>query len=103
MSVEFDYKGKPTQPHIEPPKRRPQFVSPTVMLVWLESFEDHIHFPIGECIHLINIKYTIDNTSGSQNFSARCTLFEPKFSQGGLSPKIVIVSVTIGVEFQIYF
>lgn len=48
MSIEFDYKGKPTQPHIEPPKRRPQFVSPTVMLVWLESFEDHIHFPIGE-------------------------------------------------------
>lgn len=48
MSIEFDYKGKPTQQHIEPPKRRPQYVSATVMLVWLESFEDHIHFPIGE-------------------------------------------------------
>lgn len=50
MSVEFDYRGKPTQPQVEPPKRRPQFVSPTVMLVWLESFEDHLHFPIGEYI-----------------------------------------------------
>lgn len=50
MSIEFDYKGKPTQPHIEPPKRRPQFVSATVMLVWLESFEDHLHFPVGELI-----------------------------------------------------
>jgi len=48
MSIEFDYKGKPTQPHIEPPKRRAQYVSATVMLVWLESFEDHIHFPIGK-------------------------------------------------------
>lgn len=50
MSIEFDYKGKPTQPQIEPPKRRPQFVSATVMLVWLESFEDHLHFPVGELI-----------------------------------------------------
>lgn len=48
MSVEFDFKGKPTRPQIEPPKRRLQFVSATVMLVWLESFEDHLHFPIGK-------------------------------------------------------
>lgn len=51
LSVEFDYKGKPTPQHIEPPKRRLQFVSATVMLVWLESFEDHIHFPIGKSYH----------------------------------------------------
>lgn len=50
MSIEFDYKGKPTRPHIEPPKKRPQFISTTVMLVWLESFEDNIHFPIGNYI-----------------------------------------------------
>lgn len=48
LSLEFDYKGKPTQQHIEPPKRRPQFVSATVMLVWLESFEDHLQFPVGK-------------------------------------------------------
>ncbi|XP_050058118.1 ral GTPase-activating protein subunit beta isoform X4 [Aphis gossypii] len=54
MSIEFDYKGKPTQPHIEPPKRRPQYVSATVMLVWLESFEDHINFPIANLLSYTN-------------------------------------------------
>ncbi|XP_025410091.1 ral GTPase-activating protein subunit beta isoform X8 [Sipha flava] len=54
LSIEFDYKGKPTQQHIEPSKRRPQFVSATVMLVWLESFEDHIHFPIANLLPYTN-------------------------------------------------
>ncbi|XP_050435690.1 ral GTPase-activating protein subunit beta isoform X3 [Adelges cooleyi] len=49
-SIEIDYKGKPTQPPIEPPKRRPQFISATVMLVWLESFEDHLHFPVADLL-----------------------------------------------------
>lgn len=51
MSIEFDYKGKPTRPLNEGPKRRPQFISATIMLVWLESFEDHIHFPISKYYH----------------------------------------------------
>ncbi|XP_050531868.1 ral GTPase-activating protein subunit beta isoform X2 [Daktulosphaira vitifoliae] len=54
VSVDFDDMGKPTQPFIEPPKRRPQFKSATIMLVWLESFEDHLHFPIADLLTFTN-------------------------------------------------
>lgn len=54
MSLDLESHKDPRWSRRHPPTR--------VMLVWLESFEDHLHFPVGQ-YSLQQLSLTVNNSS----------------------------------------